>query len=241
VNQTTFWAIGDTHLSFSKPRDFTHFGEKWRDHAERIADSWRRQVRPQDVVLLLGDTSWASSFKQVLPDLEWLSTLPGRKVLVRGNHDHWWNNINKVRQQMLPAGFVALQGDSIILEDVVLCGAQGHIAPPDPYYRPDPPKNRYERELNTLQTALSAAAAQRSHAHQPLIIMMHYPPFTSDAKPTAFIDLIEQYAPATCLYAHLHKTHEWEVAINGERNGIQYRLVAADYVNMELQQVYPYA
>jgi predicted phosphohydrolase len=187
--------------------------------------------------LLLGDVSWANSATRVRPDLEWLAALPGRKVMVRGNHDRWWTNINKVRHHLLPEGFFALQGDCLELEGVLLCGAQGHITPDDPHYRPDPPKNRYERELDTLQSALQVATETRREG-QPLIIMMHYPPFTSDAQPTAYSEMIEAHAPAMCLYGHLHRSHEWGIAINGERAGVDYRLLSADFVDMMLQTVW---
>ncbi len=236
VTETTFWAIGDTHLSFAKRRDLTRFGETWRDHEARIAESWRTQVKPEDVVLIVGDLSWATTAKQVQPDLAWLAALPGKKVLVRGNHDRWWVDIDKVRRQLLPENCYALQGDSLVINGVLLCGAQGHIAPEDPYYVADPPQNRYERELQMLQSALESAARVRQPA-QPMIVMMHYPPFTSEGKPTAYSRLIEQYAPAQCLYGHLHRKIEWEVAVQGNHSGVFYRLVASDYVDMRLQKV----
>lgn len=214
----------------------TRFGDKWHNHVERIAENWRSQVQAEDVVLVVGDLSWATTAKKVRPDLEWLSTLPGRKVLVRGNHDRWWIDIEKVRRQLLPSQTYALQGDSLILDGVLLCGAQGHITPQDPYYVPDPPKNRYERELEMLKSALNSTSQIRQ-PNQQLIVMMHYPPFTSEGKPTEYSQMIEQHAPATCLYGHLHRSVEWEVAIQGEHNGIFYQLVAADYVNMTLQKI----
>ena len=157
--------------------------------------------------------------------------------MIRGNHDLWWRDIHKVRRQILPKCFFAVQGDCIEIAGVLLCGAQGHIAPNDPYYVADPPKNRFERELKTLESALETAAAMRT-PHQPLVIMLHYPPFTSDGQATAYSELIERYAPAQCLYGHLHRDDEWEQAVSGERNGITYRLMAADYLGMIPQRIW---
>ncbi|NJL93071.1 MAG: hypothetical protein HC915_04765 [Anaerolineae bacterium] len=224
------------HLSLGKPRDMSRFGSRWQDHLLRLEQSWRTRVQPQDVVLLLGDISWASSYRRARPDLEWVGHLPGRKVLVRGNHDRWWRNIEEVRRSMLPPGCYALQGDCMELDGVLLCGAQGHIAPHDPYYRPDPPTNRYKRELATLAKALLQAKHQR-RLGQPLAILMHYPPFTSNGQPTRFSELIEQHAPAHCLYGHLHQEYEWQVAVNQPRAGISYRLLAADFVGMIPQRL----
>lgn len=232
-----YWAIGDLHLSFGKPRDFAKFGERWVDHTQRIKHHWEARIHPNDVVLVLGDSSWASTYKRVKPDLTWIDQLPGHKVMIRGNHDRWWRDIAEVRKTILPPSCRALQGDYLIMGNVLLCGAQGHVAPNDPYYRPDPPHNRFEREIKTLSTSLAAAAKVRQTSHH-MIVMMHYPPFTSDGQPTEFTDLIQAYAPDQCLYGHLHKDYEWNVAINEERAGTQYRLLASDFIDMIPQEVY---
>src|SRR5262249_8271661 len=144
------------------------------------------------------------------PDLNWLSVLPGRKILLRGNHDHWWKDVSAVRKIIEPMGFYALEGDSINLDGVVICGGMGYIAPEDPYFEGDKRKDRFARELARLHKALEHAAAQRTDG-QPLILITHYPPFTSEGKRTAFVDLISEYSPTICLYGHLHREREWAV------------------------------
>jgi len=240
VTTVKFWAIADTHLSLGKPRDLSKFGDIWINHTERLEADWRQKVRPQDKVLILGDISWSSTVRRAMYDLEWLAELPGEKIIIRGNHDRWWTDIKKVRRQVLPAGFYAVQGDTYEVDGVLFCGAQGHLAPHDPFYKPDPPHNRYQRELKTLKEAVKAVKKVRK-AEQPLVVMMHYPPYTSDAKPTEYSDLVEQLAPAMCLYGHLHQPQEWEIAFDKQyQNGIYYRLLSADYVKMELQAIDPF-
>lgn len=234
MSQTIFWAIGDTHLNISRPRDLSRFGPAWHHHAERLQADWTAKVKAEDVVLLLGDIIWTSSSSQARQSLLWLSRLPGRKVMIRGNHDRWWANVDYVRRSLLPPHFQVLQGNAITVDGVLLAGAQGHYAPHDPLYKPDPPHNRYERELATLQAAVRAVQKQRQSG-QPLIFMLHYPPYTSDGQATAYSDLIESQAPAACLYGHLHRPEEWAVAVQEPRNGVSYRLLAADYVGMQLQ------
>jgi predicted phosphohydrolase len=236
--QTRFWAIADTHLSFGKPRDMSRFGEKWANHAERLATAWRACIAPNDVVLLPGDVSWAQSTGRILPDLAWLTTLPGRKVLLRGNHDHWWKSIEEARKIAEPLGFYLIEGDSITLDGVVICGAMGHVAPSDPYFVADAKKDRYTRELYRLGHALQHAAERREPS-QPIILMMHYPPFTSEGHSTAYVDLISTYKPTMCLYGHLHRDCEWKVARTGEHEGVCYALVAADYLEMTPRLVWP--
>jgi predicted phosphohydrolase len=226
-----FWAIADTHLSFGKARDMTRFGEKWRDHTERIAAAWQAHVAPEDVVLVCGDISWASSEKRVLPDLVWLAALNGTKVLLRGNHDHWWDSAQQARRLAEPLGFHLLEGDALRIGGAVICGAMGHIAPNDPFYVPHPKKDRFSRELARLESALQCGQTLRQ-ADEPLLLLMHYPPFTSDGQPTAYSALIARHKPTLCLYGHLHHAKEWEIVPQGLYEGVQYHLVAADYLEM---------
>ncbi|MFQ3535367.1 MAG: metallophosphoesterase [Aggregatilineales bacterium] len=233
----SFWAIADTHLSFGKPRDMTRFGQKWHCHTERLASAWQRLVAPQDVVLVCGDISWASSKRRVLPDLKWLAQLNGNKVLLRGNHDHWWDSVEQARRLAEPLGFHLLEGDALRLGGAVICGAMGHIAPNDPLYAPDSKKDRFSRELARLESALQCGQSL-CQACEPLLLLMHYPPFTSDGQPTAYSELIERYQPTVCLYGHLHQAKEWERVPQGLHAGVMYHLVAADYLGMTLRLVW---
>lgn len=228
---SSIWAIADTHLSFAKPKNLARFGERWADHPERLAEAWRARIQPDDVVLIPGDVSWANKPSKVLVDLDWLAALPGRKVLLRGNHDHWWRRVEEVRAIVEPRGFLALEGDAITLDGAVICGAMGYIAPNDPYYAKDTRQDRFPRELARLEAALIDGAARRA-AGQPFIVLLHYPPFTSDGQPTVFTDLLSRYQPATCLYGHLHRASEWALVNNGDDGGVDYCLIASDYLNM---------
>jgi hypothetical protein len=228
---TSIWAIADTHLSFGKPKNLARFGERWIDHPNRLGEAWRARIQPDDVVLIPGDVSWADKPAKALPDLEWLAALPGQKVLLRGNHDHWWRSIDEVRKVIAPFGFYALEGDSITLGGAVICGAMGYISPNDPYFETDSRQDRFPRELARLEAALIDGAARRVDG-QPFIVLLHYPPFTSDAQPTVFVDMLARYQPTLCLYGHLHRSHEWDVVVNGVFRGTHYRLIASDYLNM---------
>jgi uncharacterized protein len=237
-NHLPIWAIADTHLSFYKGATMDRFGEKWVNHTTRLLENWCAQITEEDTVLLPGDISWAQSEKAVMPDLEWLKNLPGKKVLLRGNHDHWWDKKDTARHLAEPLGIAVVEGEAAIFDGVVVCGAMGHVAPNDPYYRQDPKKDRYARELGRLEAALKDAQTKRT-ADQPIILMMHYPPFTSKGERTGFVDLISQYQPNFCLYGHLHHDYEWEVAIKSEYEGVHYILVAADYLAMQPRRIYP--
>jgi predicted phosphohydrolase len=235
---TKFYAIADTHLSFGKPKDMSHFGEKWANHTERLANAWRERICAEDVVLLPGDVSWAQTSSKIMPDLAWLSMLPGRKILLRGNHDHWWKDIRTARQLASMYGMEALEGDSVTIEGVTVCGAMGHVAPNDPYFVKDEKKDRFSRELGRLTDALTHAVLHRPEGG-PILLMTHYPPFTSQGERTAYVDVITRFQPAVALYGHLHHEKEWAVAKQGLHEGVRYRLVAADYLDMMPIQVWP--
>ncbi|MBN2469331.1 MAG: metallophosphoesterase [Anaerolineae bacterium] len=231
------WAISDTHLSFAKPRDQTRFGEIWSNHAQRIKDAWEARVHPEDLVLLPGDLSWAHSAQVVQPDVDWLAALPGRKILARGNHDFWWKKLEQVRRQVLRPEVYAVQGTCLALDGLLVCGTMGHVAPNDPYFQKHKQRS-YQRELHWLRQSLIEAEHLRANG-EPVLLMMHYPPFTSDGQKSGFTEIIEQFQPNICVYGHLHFAHEWAVAADGIRHGTHYHLVAADYLNMTPRKIWP--
>lgn len=234
---TKIWAISDTHLSFANNRDQTRFGEKWLEHTKRIERSWRQQVSLHDIVLLPGDLSWAHSPRNVQPDIDWLAKLPGKKVLARGNHDFWWKKLDQVRSQILRHEMYAVQGTCLNLSGTLVCGTMGHIAPNDPYYQPHKYKS-YQRELKWLKASLQQAQQMKSNG-EPTILMMHYPPFTSDGRPTGFTEVIQEYRPDVCVYGHLHFEAEWAVAADGNLHGTLYQLVTCDYLDMAPKLIWP--
>lgn len=235
----TVWAISDTHLSFAKPRDQTRFGEKWRDHTQRLAAAWRACIAPEDIVLLPGDLSWARTPRSVQPDVAWIADLPGHKVLARGNHDFWWKKLDQIQRDVLAPHkhLYAVQGSCLALDDVLVCGTMGHIAPNDPYYQTKK-RRSYERERRWLEQALQQAQACRTNG-EPILLMLHYPPFTSDGRPSGFTDIIRRYQPDVCVYGHLHFAQEWAVATDAPRDGTHYHLVACDYLDMTPRRVWP--
>jgi len=234
--RTRIWAISDLHLSLARPRDQTRYGAVWRDHVARIRAAWEERIAPGDTVLLPGDLSWAHSPLQVRPDIDWLAALPGRKVLARGNHDFWWKKPEQVCR-VLPADMLAVQGSCVRLDGVLICGTMGHIAPNDPYFQRHKLRS-YHRELHWLQRSLQEAQGQRADG-EPLILMLHYPPYTSTGQASGFTEVICRFRPDVCVYGHLHLPGEWTAAITGERDGTRYHLVAADYVNMIPQRIWP--
>jgi len=122
----SIYAISDLHLSLSGNKPMDIFGEAWRDHARRIAENWDSIVGPNDTVLLAGDHSWALKFEEAKPDLDYIAARPGRKILIRGNHDYWWRREATNRmQRVLPESITLLHGHALVVENVGITGTRG--------------------------------------------------------------------------------------------------------------------
>lgn len=203
------------------------FGDRWRNHPQRIAAAWRERVRQDDVVLIAGDISWALKLRDAMPDLEWIAGLPGRKVLSRGNHDYWWESSGRVRR-VLPSSMSTVQGDALDVGEVVVCGTRGWITPETPGFKPAEDQVVYQRELVRLDMAIAAARRLAAGA-KPIVVMFHYPPFL-DRRPTEFARRIAAGGAAACVYGHLHRAHDWSAATQGLVDGVYYQLTSCDYL-----------
>lgn len=238
------FAIGDLHLSHARPKPMSIFGEHWRDHAEKIALNWGAIARPEDLLLLVGDLSWAMRLDEARPDLDYIARLPGRKIILKGNHDYWWSSKAKVRQ-LCDASIDILQADSIIIEDVAIAGTRGWQCPGNMSsadmmaegerkgYREEDRKI-YEREVGRLKIALESL---RGKAYRHLIVALHYPPVNERYEPSGFTELIDQYGAAVCVYGHLHG-ESIRSAFNAQRNATRYQLVSADSVDFTPLQIF---
>jgi len=224
--QGNLWAIADLHLSLARPDRRERFAERWRDHAAKIEREWRTVVRPEDLVLLPGDFSMARNHRDVQPDLAWIDRLPGTKVLSAGNHDSWWNGVDKIRP-ILRRSLLAVGGDAVATHGVVVCGTLGV---PVPAGEPSPEQvAASDRELAALDGALEQAARLRT-AREPLYVLWHYPPFDQHRRPGPCVARFEEAGVTACLYGHLHTQGQWSLAVQGDIRGVRYFCVAADAI-----------
>ena len=224
------FAIGDLHLpARQKPMDI--FGPHWKDHFQRISADWTERVAPEDTVLLPGDISWAMQLEEAGEDLAAIGRLPGKKILLRGNHDYWWSAIGRVRRA-LAEGMYALQNDSLLLDGHLYAGSRGWMLPGP---ESDADELRiYNRERMRLEMSLRNARAR--DAELPITALMHYPPMTEEHP--GFSDLLEQYGVADCVYGHLHGP-AIHGGVRGLRNGVRYHQVSCDGLDFKLYLLYP--
>ena len=227
------FAIGDLHLPGGQEKPMDIFGDHWEGHFERIAKDWRDRVTDDDAVLIPGDTSWAMQLSDAVPDLQRISDLPGRKLLIKGNHDYWWGGIGQVRRA-LPEGVMAIQHDVADLGDVVVTGTRGWAFPTEETLLSAEDERIFNRELIRLELALSAA--QKAADGRPVLLMLHYPPLYQTERDTAFTRLIEKYPVHTVVYGHLHGAGI-RAGFTGEWNGVRYMLTSCDALGFTLAEI----
>jgi predicted phosphohydrolase len=196
----TIYAIGDLHLPGGDKKPMDIFGSHWENHFDKIAQDWQKRVGPEDLVLLPGDISWAMHLEDALSDLRAIAALPGRKVLLRGNHDYWWGTITRLREA-LPKGMYALQNDAVVIGDYVVCGTRGWILPGENGLEPDDMRI-YQREL--MRFEMSLMDARRKGPNLPILAMLHYPPFNERQEPSGFTQILKRYGVTDIIYGHLH-------------------------------------
>ena len=224
------YAIADLHLSLTAEKPMDVFGEAWRGHAEKLERNWRETVGEEDLVLIPGDISWAMQLSAALPDLSFIGALPGRKILLKGNHDYWWSAIGRVRAS-LPAGMRALQNDSFVEDGVGICGSRGWLCPGSSNFSQDDEKI-YLRELDRLTLSLQSLPPVETK-----IAMLHFPPFSDKDRASGFTERLEAAGVTIAVYGHLHGEAN-RYAFEGEKNGVTYHCVAADKLDFTPKRIF---
>lgn len=231
------FAIADLHLSFNENKPMNIFGERWQNHEEKIKQDWLKKVTEKDTVLLPGDFSWSMYLKDTKADFEYLDKLPGRKILLKGNHDYWWSTLNKMQKYVEENNFKNidfLYNNSYEVEGNIIAGTRGWVQSNE-----QEDKKMINRESIRLEISIKDGI-QKFGEDKPIIICMHYPPYTNYNKQnlidSPFIEIMRKYNVKKCIYGHLHGESIKE-AIQGNIKGIDTTLVSADGVNFKLIKI----
>ena len=230
----SIYAIGDLHLSFKNPKPMNIFGDNWEDHAEKIKKNWKENVQEEDTVLLLGDFSWGMYLEETKLDFEFINELPGKKILLKGNHDYWWTTLTSMRNYLKENNLTNidfLYNNSYCIEEKIIVGTRGWTITDM-----EEDKKMIKRECNRLELSFQDAI-KKYGTEKEIVVCMHYPPITKSAiqneDQLCFVNLMKKYNVTTCLYGHLHgKAHE--DAIEGEYFNIHFKLISSDYLNFRL-------
>lgn len=223
------FAISDLHLSAAaEDKSMDVFGPDWEGYMRRIHQNWVRTVNDEDLVLIPGDISWATYLNEAGPDFRYIEDLPGKKLLVKGNHDYWWSTKRKLFQFTEKEGIKSISfihNNAFFYRDLAVTGSRAWKTPEDNGFTFEDEKI-YNRELIRLELSLK----QTKGFGGTIIAMLHYPPFGPNRKPSAFVDLLSEYRVSICVYGHLHGKSR-NLSVTGDHNGIRYYLVSADYLN----------
>jgi len=217
------YTIGDLHLSLGSNKTMEVFGEAWRNYVERIRDAFSK-LNDDDVTVLCGDLSWGMSLEESLEDLRFIDALPGRKILMKGNHDYWWNTAAKMKRFFAENALDTLDilhNNCLWYGDVALCGTRGWFYELEG--QSDHDEKVLAREVGRLETSLKAAGTAEK------ICFLHYPPLYQGYRCPELLRLLRQYGVRRCFYGHLHGVTQHR-AIEGEQYGTEFSLVAADYL-----------
>ncbi len=219
----SLYAIADLHLSLSSGKPMNIF-PGWDNHVERLEKNWQATVSPDDTVVVPGDISWAINFDEAKADFDFINRLNGHKVIMKGNHDYWWNSMAKMNRFLEENGFdtiTIVHNNYYPYGGYGICGTRGWIKDTE-----EPADAKVlAREAGRLETSIKAALAD---GKKP-IVFLHYPPIFANDYNREILDVLFRYDIKTCYYGHLHgNAHRY--AVCGEVDGINYQLIAGDFV-----------
>lgn len=229
----SIYAIGDLHLALGCPeKDMGLFGGRWEGYTEKIRASFS-QLHEEDSIVLCGDTSWGMNLEAALPDFQFLEALPGRKYLVKGNHDYWWETASKMNAFFEKHGLKklsVLHNNSAVCEGVSLCGTRGWFYEEERHGEHD--AKVMKREIGRLELSLQQASEETK------LVFLHYPPLFQSYRCEGILELLEKYRVPECLYGHIHGKGGY-AAFRGMEGCTHLTLVAGDYLNFTPRRVWP--
>ncbi len=217
----SLFVIGDTHLSFSTDKPMDIFGG-WSDYTERIKNNWQHLIEPKDTVVINGDISWGMSLEESKKDFEFLNSLNGNKIILKGNHDYWWNTKTKIDLFFKENGFDTLKilhNNAYRVENFAIAGSRGW------FFDAEADDKVMARECARIERSILAAKELGGE----VIVFLHYPPVSANKDCEQIVDVLVRNNIKRCYYGHLHGA-SLKYAFNGEKNGIDFRLVSADYL-----------
>ncbi|GFI61713.1 3',5'-cyclic adenosine monophosphate phosphodiesterase CpdA [Clostridiales bacterium] len=230
------YAIADLHFGKGINKTMDLFGEPWINHMDKLIENWQDTITDRDTVLVPGDICWGKNLNEAKADLDLLSSLKGKKVLLEGNHDFWWQSQNKVTSAYPEMFF--LKNNFYLYGNTAICGTRGWTCPNDSKFKEDD-ERIYLRECARLKISLDSAV--KMGYGDSIIVMTHYPPMNDKHETSGFIKLIENYSGIKeVLYGHLHGKESIDGRFEGILNGIKYSLVSADYLDFRPAEILNY-
>ena len=236
----SIYIIGDLHLAFGENKPMDVFGDNWTNHSEKIKQDWLSKVKKEDTVILAGDFSWAMKLQDTIQDFEYLNQLPGKKILLKGNHDYWWTTVTSMKKFLRDnniSNIDFLYNNSFEIENRIICGTRGWALTSENIIKED--QKIVDREVNRLKLSIESGI-QNFGENKEIIAILHYPPITQTNilknETTPFMKMLREYNIKKCYYGHLHGLGIKE-AVNGNMDEIELKLISCDAIDFKLQKI----
>lgn len=235
----SIYVMGDLHLPFGVNKPMDVFGDGWQGYTEKIKEDWNKKVKNEDTVILAGDFSWATYLEDTYKDFEYLCTLPGKKIMLKGNHDYWWTTITSMKKYLEENNFNNidfLYNNSFLIEEKIIVGTRGWAL-----LDTENSRKMVKREAARLELSLKSAI-EKYGEQKEIICIMHYPPVLATYMKneytynSEFLDVMKKYNVKRCYYGHLHGASHKD-AIEGNVEGINLKLISGDYLNFKLEKI----
>jgi predicted phosphohydrolase len=225
------FGIGDLHLSLGVPEKPMDIFQGWENYMELLEQNWRSVVQPEDTVVVAGDLSWGMNLQQAKADFAFLDALPGQKIILKGNHDYWWNSMKKMQQFFVDNGFSTLQilhNNHYAFAQYGICGTRGWVN----MNGEEADAKVLAREVQRLEVSIQSALAAQL---QP-IVFLHYPPIYGNAYNYDLLEVLHRYQIADCYYGHIHgKSHQY--AFQGQYEETKLHMISGDYIQFNPQKI----
>lgn len=226
------YAIGDLHLCLGAPKPMDIFGGAWVGYMDKLK-AGLSVITEEDTLVLMGDLSWALGLEDAKADFAWLNEIPGRKIILKGNHDYWWSTVKKFDGFCAQNGFEnfhILHNNHFEYEGVAICGTRGWFFEEDRSGQHD--EKVFKRELLRLEASLQSAG------DMPKMVFLHYPPRYKGYECPEILELLAKYEVRNCFYGHLHGASHG-LAMEGVWDGVNFKLLSADRLNFEPCRIMP--
>ena len=220
----SLFALGDLHLSLGEDKPMDVFAG-WNDYVQRLEENWKRLVTDEDTVVLAGDISWGMKLEETLTDFRFIDSLPGKKLLLKGNHDYWWSTKRKMDAYLQENGLASIQilfNNAYRIGEYAVCGTRGWFLEND---TPEDVKV-LNREVGRLKLSLEEALKLQGEP----VVFLHYPPYYRGVECPEIMDVLLEYGIKKCYYGHIHGKKNFRLAFEGVYKGVDFRLISCDKV-----------
>lgn len=222
------YVIADTHLSFASNKPMDVFGGRWQDHHIKLNERWRAVVNQEDTVVVPGDISWAMTLEEGKKDLLFLDSLPGKKIILKGNHEYWWSTVSKIGKffgENNIKSIELLHNNGYICQNFAICGTRGWYSENANPGNAADYKKIVARETGRLKRSLDSVSSFEGEK----LVFLHFPPVFEGFVCREIVDLLHEYNVKRCYFGHIHGKYGVEKSFTFEE--IEMRLISADFLN----------